>query len=255
MSRSEVPAQGAWVAQLSWPQVQERIHTGTAALLPIGAASKEHGPHLPLHSDQLQAEWLTQALLQRFPLLAWPTVTYGYYPAFVHYPGSSHLQEHTFRALVDDVVSGILRHGIKQVFLLNTGISTIGPLTACAHKNTRLVLLNAYSGPQCTAACEAVIESGGDGHADERETSILLAIEPDQVAMDRAPENDQANIKATGPLQWHDPQAPNYSPSGIIGDAQRASADKGRRILDAMLQDLTNTIEQYLTTTNNRNNR
>ena len=252
MSRSAVPAEGAWIAHLNWLQVQERIHAGAAALIPIGAASKEHGPHLPLHSDQLQAEWLTQALLQCFPLLAWPVVTYGYYPAFVDYPGSSHLQENTFKALVNDVVSGIIRHGIEHVFLLNTGISTIRPLTECAQKNTNLVMLNAYSGPQCTAACEAVIESGDGGHADERETSILLAIEPDQVVMERAPGNDQTNIKGAGPLQWRDPQAPNYSPSGIIGDAQRASADKGRRILDAIVQDLSNAVEQCLMNTNNR---
>ncbi|NIO42324.1 MAG: creatininase family protein, partial [Burkholderiales bacterium] len=74
---------GVWVARISWPEVQTRIDAGAAALLPIGAGSKEHGPHLPLQSDQLQAEWLADQLLQRFPLLAWPVVTYGYYPAFV----------------------------------------------------------------------------------------------------------------------------------------------------------------------------
>ena len=69
--------------------------------------------------------------------------------------------------------------------------------------------------------------------------------------MERAPGNDQTNIKGAGPLQWRDPQAPNYSPSGIIGDAQRASADKGRRILDAIVQDLSNAVEQCLMNTNN----
>ena len=58
MSDIKVARKGAWVAQLAWPQVRARIDGGAAALLPVGAGSKEHGPHLPCHSDQLQAEWL-----------------------------------------------------------------------------------------------------------------------------------------------------------------------------------------------------
>ncbi|NIO42323.1 MAG: creatininase family protein, partial [Burkholderiales bacterium] len=107
---------------------------------------------------------------------------------------------------ISDIVAGIVRHKVKRVFLLNTGISTIAALSELARQHTHLVLLNAYAGPRCAAAREEVLESGGGGHADEKETSLLLAIAPEQVAMERAPGQDQANMKAAGPLQWRDPK-------------------------------------------------
>lgn len=57
-------------------------------MLPIGAASKQHGFHLPTNTDRVQAEWLAARIADRFDALIWPTVGYGYYPAFVGYAGS-----------------------------------------------------------------------------------------------------------------------------------------------------------------------
>ena len=66
-----------YVADAAWPLVEERLAAGDAALLPIGAASKEHGYHLPLATDCRQAEWMTARLLESEPLLAWPVLPQG----------------------------------------------------------------------------------------------------------------------------------------------------------------------------------
>jgi len=52
---------GLLAAEVAWPEVQRRLEAGAPALLPIGAACKEHGCHLPLNTDFLQAEWLARA--------------------------------------------------------------------------------------------------------------------------------------------------------------------------------------------------
>ena len=236
---------GAWIADLSWPEVQQRITQGACAWLPVGAAAKEHGPHLPMSADLLQAEWLTNQMIMNYPLLAWPAITYGYYPAFVRYPGSSHINKDTFARLAGDIVDGILAQGLRKVMILNTGISTRDTLEGLAARRPRVVLINAYSGPRCSEVSTQVLERGPGGHADERETSILLAIDPRRVALELAPGRDQANI-GPGPLQWQDPAARNYSPSGIIGDARGASAEKGKRILAAILDDLATTVTRHL---------
>ena len=60
--------------------------------------------------------------------LIWPTLGYGYYPAFVAYAGSSSLSSATFEAVVHEIASGILGSGCRKLFVLNTGISTLAPV-------------------------------------------------------------------------------------------------------------------------------
>ena len=79
---------GAQVAELAWPEIAARLADGAIAVLPIGAAAKEHGPHLPLGTDSVQAQWLASTLCAARNVLIWPTLTYGFYPVFVDYPGS-----------------------------------------------------------------------------------------------------------------------------------------------------------------------
>jgi creatinine amidohydrolase len=76
------------VAGLTWDQVRERLAAGSAAILPIGAGAKQHGLHMPMATDQLFAEYFSRALAERIDALIWPTLTYGFYPAFVAYAGS-----------------------------------------------------------------------------------------------------------------------------------------------------------------------
>jgi creatinine amidohydrolase len=74
-----------FVACLTWDEVASRLREGAAALLPIGAGSKQHGLHMPMGTDQVQAEWFAARLSERIDALIWPTLTYGLYPAFIAY--------------------------------------------------------------------------------------------------------------------------------------------------------------------------
>src|ERR1700732_1624116 len=90
-------AHGHLVERLSWDEVACRIGNGAASILPIGAGAKEHGFHLPMNTDRIQAEWLAAKIAERVDALIWPTVTYGYYPAFFEYSRSASLSGSLFR--------------------------------------------------------------------------------------------------------------------------------------------------------------
>jgi len=239
-------APGAFAAHLNWPGVEQRIQAGAVAVLPVGAACKAHGPHLPMNTDQLQADWLAAALVQRADVLVWPAVTYGYYPAFSDYPGSVSLTRATFQHMVQEILGEIRRAGARAVLLLNTGISTIEPLQAAADKLTgelRIELANVYAGPRCRSVTRAIEEQPRGGHADELETSILLVIAREHVAPDKAQTWTPPAMAASGPFSRSDPDNPRYSPAGVWGDPTLASEDKGRRLLAAMLDDLLAAVE------------
>ena len=237
---------GACAAQLSWPEVEQRIKAGAIAVLPVGAACKAHGPHLPMNTDLLQAEWLAAALVQRTDVLVWPAVTYGYYPAFTDYPGSISMTCETFQCMVQEILGEIGRAGARAVLILNAGISTIGPLQAVAgdmRKTLHIELANIYAGPRYLGAAAAIEEQPRGGHADELETSMLLAINREHVALDKVQTWTPPAMAADGHFSRSDPDNPRFSPSGIWGDPTLASEDKGRRLLAAMVDDLLAAVE------------
>ncbi len=97
--------------------------------MPVGAGAKEHGLHLPMNTDQIQAEWLADRLAAAIDGLIWPTLIYGFYPAFVRFSGSNTLPYRLFRTMVAELVDGLIGHGARAVFVIDTGISTIEPIS------------------------------------------------------------------------------------------------------------------------------
>ena len=228
------------VGNLTWDEVAARIANGAAAIVPIGAGAKEHGFHLPMNTDEIQALWFSSALAARLDSLIWPVVTYGYYPAFADYAGSVTLHEQTFEALIEDVVRSVVSYDCRVVFVLNTGVSTLPPVDRAL---TRLALpqvkhLKLHDGTRYQAAIQRLAEQAHGSHADEIETSLLLAIAPSQVNMERAEASPAISGVVPGPLSRLDPASSNYSRSGSYGDPTRATAEKGIVLRDAVVDDL-----------------
>lgn len=231
------------VEHLHWDQVGSRIANGASAILPVGAGAKEHGFHLPMNTDRIQAEALAARLADRIDALIWPTVSYGYYPAFSEYPGSCSLSPTTFEAMIGEIVAALLAYGCKAVFVLDTGHSTIAPVERALARlaSEKACHLKIHDGPSYRTAAERIAQQNVGSHADELETSRMLALAPDTVDMARAKASPAVERETPGPLTPFDPASPNYSPSGSFGDPTVATRAKGELLLAAMLDDL---IEQ-----------
>ena len=119
---------GVWLQDLTWPEAKARFDEGAVVLVPVGAASKEHGHHLPLETDALLARHLAARVMATLPVVVAPVVGFGYYPAFVRYPGSQHLRSETFIALMTDILRKFVDDGVERLAVLNTGVSTEAPL-------------------------------------------------------------------------------------------------------------------------------
>ncbi len=246
MDRAKCNARrGLLVAEVNWDAVEPVLAGGAVAVLPVGAAAKQHGRHLPLNADWLLADWLAHRLAERLPVAVWPTLAYGYYPAFTEYPGSVSLSETTFCALIEEIASSIFSSGATALVIVNTGISTVAPLEtvrAGAHAAGRIALAHVWLGADLRAAAGRVREEARGGHAGELETSVLLAVAPEQVDMTRARPWMPPSLAMPGAFTHRDSAHPQYSPDGIYGDPTRATRTKGEQLLVAMLADLEKTI-------------
>ena len=216
---------GVWLEDLTWVEAKARFDTGAVVVMPIGAASKAHGPHLPLKTDALTARALGQGLIDRLDVVAAPVVGFGFYPAFTSFAGSQHLGADTFKALLRQLVGNFRGHGVRRVVLVNTGVSTERPIDELAAElatgpGDLLVLHMRLTGH----SAEALVENKEGGHADERETSVVLALDPRAVRMDK--------LALEGP----------FEKTGATGDPTRATAFKGERLLAARVDDLAAAI-------------
>jgi creatinine amidohydrolase len=235
------------VGDMSWDRIARGLAAGAAAILPIGAGAKQHGWHMPMRSDAIQAEWLSSRLADTLPALIWPVVNYGHYPAFIDYAGSCSLSVDLFEAVVRELVTSLLDYGAQHVLVVNTGISTIAPIDRALARSghpERVLHLKVYAGPRyCEVAARLATQAHG-GHADELETSVILALAPNLVDMSRATPS-AARAPGPGPMQHADPNGANYSASGSIGDPRAATAAKGNALLDAMVEDMTAAVQAW----------
>ena len=94
----------------------------------------------------------------------------------------------TFEAVVHEIASGILGSGCRKLFVLDTGISTLAPVErALARLDAdRVAHLRIHEGPRYRHVAERLAEQSHGSHADELETSLMLAMAPQLVDMTRA---------------------------------------------------------------------
>jgi creatinine amidohydrolase len=239
--------QGVWLETLTWPEAKAKIDAGWPVVLPIGAIAKEHGHHLPLNTDFLMARELGARIAAKLPVIVAPVLNLGYYPAFVRYPGSQHLRPDTFQSVLTDIFDKLVRDGAKRIAVVNTGVSTEAPLRIVVREfyertGVRVLTADVASLGRKT---RGLMQQKLGGHGDEMETSIILAIDPKAVRMDKAVVDygnmlDQPrSVFYVSTIFDGDPKTgPDYSVSGVRGDPTLASAEKGRAILDDMTDEL-----------------
>jgi creatinine amidohydrolase len=240
-----------FVEHLSWDEVARRIDNGAAAILPVGAGAKQHGFHLPMNTDRIQAEWLAAGIADRIDGLIWPTVSYGYYPAFVGYAGSASLSAPTFESVIYELASGILGYGCRALFVLDSGISTLAPIDRALARlgNSEALHLKIHEGPRYRRAAAELAEQSHGSHADELETSRMLVLAPHLVDIARAEASPALKHETPGPLTPSDLASPNYSRSGSFGDPTLATRAKGEILLAAMVDDMIEQASAFIAAT------
>jgi len=237
---------GSYLESLTWVKAGEIFKTDPVILLPIGAQAKQHGPHLPLNTDWLTAKYLTRQIVERLPVIALPTVAYGYYPAFIDYPGSTTTDKETFAATIVQIVHSIARHGPQRFYLLNTGISTNWALEPVRlqliEDNIRLCYTDLTN--ILTELENNIAEQPRGSHADEMETSMMLYMHPDKVKMELAV-TEVAPSLGPGPFTRNRTSTTGViSPSGSWGDPTLASAEKGKILVEALVAAIVDEIQQ-----------
>ena len=235
---------GVLLEDLTWVEAERVLTPEAVVVIPLGAAAKEHGPHLTLKNDLLLADYFRDRVLEKAEVVMAPVVAYHYYPAFAEYPGSTSLRLETARDVIVDICRSLARFGPRHFYVLNTGVSTVKALMPAAALLAadgillRYTVLKEALGP----VEKEVAQQAGGSHADEIETSMMLVIAPDTVDMSKAMKDYDA--VGEGPLSRARSAGTTYSPTGIWGDATLATRAKGARVVTALTAALLADIER-----------
>jgi len=181
-------AKSVVLENLTWVEAEKALKGYDVALIALGARTKEHGPHLALKNDYVLAEYLMRRVADEVPVVVLPTLQYGYYPAFLEYPGSISIGAETFKNVVMDICRSMHGHGMNKFYVLNTGVSTIGPLAEAEKELAALgITLRSLNILEVDDKLPAgLLKQEGGTHADESETSMMLYIAPETVDMSKA---------------------------------------------------------------------
>ncbi len=225
------------------------------AVLPV-AAIEQHGPHLPLNVDTTLVEGVIAAALPQLPadlpVLFLPTQAVGLSPEHAAFAGTLTLKAETVIRLWTELAESVAATGVKKLVLLNSHGGQVGLLDVVARDlRARLGLLvysvNWFNLPlldQRGASIHSLFSAEEHRfgiHAGEIETSMMLALKPDQVDMtkaqnfrsssqDRAEKFSLLGDGKSAKLAW---QMQDYNPYGAVGNAAAASAEKGQAVLNA----------------------
>jgi len=246
-AQSAPAAKSLFLENVTWVEAEKALKGYDVALIALGARSKEHGPHLPLKNDYVLAEYLMQRVAAEVPVVVLPTLPYGYYPAFLEYPGSISIGAETFRNVVVDICKSMHGYGINKIYCLNTGVSTIGPLEEAAKELAGLgIVLRSLNVLEADKALPAgLLKQEGGTHADENETSMMLYIAPEIVDMSKAVKDYDARPGRRGLTR--DPEGKGtFSATGVFGDPTLATRGKGKVIVEATVREIVRQVRELV---------
>lgn len=235
--------------EMTTVEVEAALKHCRSVFIPFGVM-EAHGPHLPLSTDTIQAYDAGKQAAQLTRLFVAPPVPYGYCRSLGGHVGTISISAETVRALVRDIVQSLYQSGFRN-FILYSGHASALQMAAIEEAAERAL----RSCPQANIAIvleydvilkrmAGIIETAGDMHAGEIETSRLMSICPQLVHAELLPE--ESGRESPKPLLVRDVW--RYWPSSVLGAPRKASVEKGQqlgRIVAEYLADLVKRMEAF----------
>lgn len=234
------------LAKMTWADVREAALARRVVVVPVGAI-EQHGPHLPVDTDNLSVTTVCERAAAAAPdlLLCAPPMHYGFNEHNMDFPGTVTVDPDHFVHYCTDVAKSFGRMGFRRVLLVNGHGSNAHLLEQAA----RLATLQSPAKVASLSYWALIVEEfgairqspfpGGTSHACEFETSVYLALDPGHVKRDRITSDIRAQTKyfwedlmATSPVRFTDWRS-TQTETGIGGDPTLATAAKGEQIVAA----------------------
>jgi len=211
------------------------------AIVPVGSL-EQHGHHLPVSTDIILTQGYADKIgeaLNAYVLPCLPIST-----AYEHKGkmGSVWMNAETFYKMLCDIVLNLKDQGFKKIVVMkgHGGIFVMDPAVRHLNANYAPEISVCLLEPHFPEAMSGVLESSGDLHAGEYETSVMLYLRSDLVKMELAVDHLPGVPRPY--LQYG--SIFRYCPDGVWGTATVANAEKGKRCFDLIIEESVDYINK-----------
>jgi creatinine amidohydrolase len=237
----------------TWRELDDIDRAATVVVLPSGSL-EVHGPHLTIASDSKMVEAIAaRAAREVKGVLVMPCLWYTTCLDTSNYTGTISISSSAFVDYVCEIILSLYRHGFRRLVIANGhgGAKTsldvairefharMGSAERAYNDDFFIHLHNVYA--PAAAMIDSMVEGKDWGHACEMETSVDLYLFGERVHMERAVEE---YIPWQAGFEWYIGDMRAASESGVHGDARKASAEKGAKIVDALTAGLVDILRK-----------
>lgn len=244
------------LGRMSWEEVAEVRKADPVVLLPVGTI-EQHGPHLPVGSDNMVADFFARKVAEATGAVLAPALNYGCSDVFRAFPGTLSIRSETFKAVLRDVCHALFDDaGFHRLVIVDnhggneTHVEEVA--RGLRRERGRQTLIGClYPWNLGYAVMREVYPDASAvyGHGGEPETSAMLAMYPEDVQMQRARKGGYQPVRGWTMRGYTKVAVPGYragegslyldadevAPDGVTGDPMSASAEYGRQWVERVV--------------------
>ncbi len=224
----------------------------------VFGSCESHGDHLPLGPDLFVPTEVARQAAQRLArTIVVPGVPFGTSMLYNANPMAITLRFETVTAIAEDMFESLIAYDIRHIFVLNGHDGNIAPLEIAQrkvkqrHPEVVFAFMPAWwyvvgnlLGDNFFAEWDGLGLGLGLGHGGEGETSITMAVRPELCDLSKAVRHmpdDNIRIGERVQIMW---DIAEVSATGATGDPTHASAEKGRKMLDALVRLVVDSVSE-----------
>jgi creatinine amidohydrolase len=240
------------IEEMTPQEITNALREVDTVVVPLGSV-EQHGPHLPVGTDTFIPIKVAWRVAERAKVLVAPPIYYGNSLSMADMNGVFTVTPDTLASLLFDLCKSFARQGFKKIVFINGHGGNKQVLNFIGQKarmetGALIVRIDWWNivAEEIPQIVEKVVV-----HADEGETSMMLACRPELVDMTKAEKDDtyeKLEKALTGGKPKNMPQVflpfQKESKTGLMGDATKASKEKGEKILNAVVDNIVSFLQK-----------
>jgi creatinine amidohydrolase len=242
------------LALSTWHEVEDYLRSSRGIIIPIGS-TEQHGPNGLIGTDHLDAEFVAKGVGDAMGCLVSPTLTIGMSQHHLGFPGSITLRPVTLIAVVQDVVTSLVRHGFERFLFINGhggNIATVNAAFASIYAEASL------RGDPLALRCRMVMWADGKrvrtlvkelygeaegSHATASEVSLAQFYHSQHIKHAQM----TPKVAPRSPAFYDSADYRRRFPDGRIGsDPSLSSPEHGERIYAAAVEDMAEVYRKFV---------
>lgn len=231
------------IGELTMTEYEAVLQKTKTLIIPFGTV-EAHGTHLPLNTDTLIIREVVKEAASKAAVFMSPPIQYGVCTSTGQHPGSIGITTRTLRLIALDIVRDAYSKGLRNFILISghgggahiQALKDAGETLVCEFDDIKLAACCIYDIIEHDT--DGIIETKGDSHAGEMETSLMLHLAP------RLVKGRSAEEYPSFPRPLIVRNKLKYWPGAVWGNPNKATVEKGARVFHIMVDALARLVEQ-----------